>query len=565
MTPDKSPFLPKSPQILRTADSNAGLRERVAVYLDNRFEVSRRESSIWTEVKAGSISWMTMSYIMVVNPTILVNAATAANPISMAPLMSATAMSSVVGCLLCGLWSNMPLGLMPGMGLNAYFVYGICHTFDVSLQQAFSCAFASGALLLVLSQAGVCHWLVKTVLSQHLKNAITVSIGMFQAMIGFQIMGLVVASPDTLVTLGDVSFSNTKLYISMFGFVLVAIMSCQQVHGALLIGICQIAICSWILGISPPPTGVFLMPTFDLAMAIDFSGWNPDSGKLNGMLVGTAVLFFVALFDLAGVQYGLTSLAGLLKDGSVPRSTEIFSSAAISTMFGALLGTSPLIIANESSAGIMEGARTGLSTIVCGLLFLLSAFISPLLASVPHLATAAPLVLIGAFMMGPIGGIDWDKLDIALPSFVTCTVVPFTYSIHVGIMAGIAMDLILSFITWCREGCIRKRKDSANLQTPDRFPSPVLGGTPEVVPARSRGNSVNSGRNTPLNSRKFQSPHAHSMIQNLAADGKDTKVEKLLDDLRLAVSSQNAPLEPRDEMLLRALEEYLQISETISH
>jgi len=328
MTPDKSPFLPKSPQEPRTADSNAGLRERVAVYLDNRFEVSQRESSIWTEVKAGSISWMTMSYIMVVNPTILVNAATAANPISMAPLMSATAMSSVVGCLLCGLWSNMPLGLMPGMGLNAYFVYGICHTFDVSLQQAFSCAFASGALLLVLSQAGVCHWLVKTVLSQHLKNAITVSIGMFQAMIGFQIMGLVVASPDTLVTLGDMSFSNTKLYISMFGFVLVAIMSCQQVHGALLIGICQIAICSWILGISPPPTGVFLMPTFDLAMAIDFSGWNPDSGKLNGMLVGTAVLFFVALFDLAGVQYGLTSLAGLLKDGSVPRSTEIFSSAA---------------------------------------------------------------------------------------------------------------------------------------------------------------------------------------------------------------------------------------------
>merc|ERR1719440_756863 len=197
-----------------------------------------------------------MSYILVVNPVVILGNARKPDPIPVAPLMSATAVSSVVGCLLCGLWANMPLGLMPGMGLNAYFVFGICHTFDVSFQEALTCAFMAGFLLLVLSQLGVCHWLVKTILSQHLKNAITVSIGMFQAMIGFQIMGLVVGSPDTLVTLGDMSFSNTKLYVSMLGFCLVAVMSCQQVHGALLIGIWQIAICSWILGISDPPSGV---------------------------------------------------------------------------------------------------------------------------------------------------------------------------------------------------------------------------------------------------------------------------------------------------------------------
>lgn len=225
MMPDKSPFLAKYPgDAEQSADSSGinrgtSLTDRLANYLDRRFEVSLRESTIWTEVKSGFISWMTMSYIMVVNPVILRQCSRDKDhPLPAAPLMGATAISSVIGCLVCGLWANMPLGLMPGMGLNAYFVFGICHNFDVSFQEALSCVFASGLLLLVLSQLGVCHWLVKTILSQHLKNAITVSIGMFQAMIGFQIMGLVVGSPDTLVTLGDLSFSNTKLYVSMLGF-----------------------------------------------------------------------------------------------------------------------------------------------------------------------------------------------------------------------------------------------------------------------------------------------------------------------------------------------------------
>jgi len=397
--------------------------------------------------------------------------------------------------------------------------------------------------------------------------------GMFQAMIGFQIMGLVVGSPDTLVTLGDLSFSNVKLYISMMGFCLVAVMSCQQVHGALLIGIWQIAICSWMMGICSPPQGVFLMPRFDLAGTIDFSAWMPGSGKLNGMLVGSAVLFFVALFDLAGVQYGLSSLAQLLKDGTVPRSREIFSSAALSTMAGAILGTSPLIIANESSAGIMEGAKTGLSTIVVAILFALSAFISPLLAAIPHLATAAPLVLIGAFMMGPIGSIDWDKLHVALPSFVTCTVVPFTYSIHTGIIAGILMDGILWSITWCRQGCSRVKNNrvDSGLDTPERCPTPP-NLTDDVTAAQRRMEDqqnlsavfrTTSGRSTPDRQRlsRFQSPHAHSTLPSLPGADKDEKAEKLLCDLRNVVSSlpQGAVVEPRDQLLLQALEDYLDL------
>jgi xanthine/uracil/vitamin C permease (AzgA family) len=377
-------------------------------------------------------------------------------------------------------------------------------------------------------------------------------------------MGLVVASPDTLVTLGDISFSNTKLYVSMLGFLLVAVMSCQQVHGALLIGIFQISVCSWIMGICPPPEEFLVMPRFDFAMSVDFSAWSAGGSKLTGMLLGTAVLFFVALFDLAGVQYGLCSLANLLKDGVVPRSTEIFSSAALGTMSGALLGTSPLIIANESSAGIMEGARTGLSTIVVGFLFALSAFISPLLAAIPHLATAAPLVLIGAFMMGPIGGIDWDKLHIALPSFVTCTVVPFTYSIHTGILAGILMDSVLQFMMWWQNGCRKKksRVDSGQETPPDRFPTPPKPGSGMASPGRRPSvlsSAHQSGRSTPL-SKRFQSPHAHTYVGSFSSPGadKEERVEKLLDELRLA-SVQGKPAPPRDEMLIQALEDYLQL------
>jgi len=563
MRPDQSPFLPKAP--MEDLGPDASLRDKVVRYLDHRFEITERDSTVWLEVKSGFISWMTMSYIMVVNPVILGKAQPG---LSQGALMSATAVSSVVGSLLCGLWANMPLGLMPGMGLNAYFVFGICHNFDVSFEQALSCTFFSGLLLFVLAQLKVVGWLVKTILSQYLKNAITVSIGMFQAMIGFQIMGLVVGSSDTLVTLGDISFSNTTLYVSMLGFCLVSVMSCRQVHGALLIGIGQIAICSWMMGICSPPQGVFLMPRFDLAMAIDFSGWHPDSGKLNGMLVGTAVLFFVALFDLAGVQYGLTSLAHLLKDGAVPRSTEIFSSAALSTMVGALLGTSPLIIANESSAGIMEGARTGLSAVVVGLLFAVSAFIAPILTAIPHLATAAPLVLIGAFMMGPIGSINWDKLSEALPCFVCVTVVPFTYSIHTGLLAGILMDCMLSFFNYIGDS---RQKTKTGLDTPEekmdsRTASPTLGKAPlmeiiEGTPRMGRMSSTSSARGTPI-MKRYQSPHgsvSHSM-PNLDCGDKAEKVEKLLSEIRLANGLPGASTEPRDELLMQALEDYLELS-----
>lgn len=443
---------------LEGSSASGGFRRR----LDRYFKVTERGSSFATEVRAGCITWMTMSYIMVVNPVIL----SAADPTDLRlgePVMTATAMSAAFGSLLVGVFANAPVGLMSGMGLNAYFAYGICHAFNVTWQEALTCCFASGLLLVLLSALGICQALVRKLLTEHLKKAITVAIGLFQALIGFQVMKLVVPSKDTLITLGDIGWSS-ELHLSLFGLCAISLLLVRQVHGALLFGIMGMAVCSWCTGLSEPPHGVFGVPTFGATFALDFSAWAPSGGKLVHMVVGTSVLLFVSLFDLAGVQYGLFGMAHLLEDGAVPKSNAIFASAGAATMLGALMGTSPVIIANESSAGIMEGSKTGLSALVVSALFIVSAFITPLLIAIPKIATAVPLVLIGAFMMSPARGIDWDNLRVAIPSFLTITVVPFTYSIHNGIIAGIFMDLMLA--------CMSKNTDVATCVADRRSPRP---------------------------------------------------------------------------------------------
>lgn len=305
-----------------------------------------------------------MSYILVVNPVILSGA-----NLEKGPVMTATALSAAFGSLVIGVASNTPLGLMPGMGLNAYFTYGLCKTFDVSWQEALSCCFVSGVLLLLLAVAGVCQALVRKVLSDQLKKAITVAIGLFQALIGFQTMGLIVSSEDTLVTMTD-TFDGKK-FLSIAGLCAISALIVSHVHGALLFGIFGMAAFSWLAGMQALPAALCGIPQLDAAFCLDFSAWHPNSGKLMPMAIGTLVLLFVALFDIAGVQFGLLGMARLLEDGKVTKSSSIFASAGVATMLGAVLGTSPVIIANESSAGIMEGAKTGLSSLVVAALFLL--------------------------------------------------------------------------------------------------------------------------------------------------------------------------------------------------
>eukprot|EP00434_Breviolum_minutum_P031831 symbB.v1.2.028154.t1/scaffold2955.1/size66548/2 len=398
-----------------------------------------------------------------------------------------------------------------------------------------SCCFVSGAALLLLALLGVCQWIVTTVLSEHLKKAITVAIGVFQALIGFQVMGLVVASPNTLVTLGDVTWSNKQLYLALAGFCLISAMLVSRLHGALLVGIFLMSALAWVTGLAAAPEGVFSLPSYDAIFLIDFSGWDIGSGKLHAMVLGSLVLLFVALFDLAGVQYGLMGIAGLLEHGNVPRrwSQSIFSSAAVSTMCGAILGTSPVIIANESSAGIIEGARTGLSAVVVSGLFIASAFLTPVLSSIPRVATSVPLVLIGAFMMAPCRGIDWDNLRAAIPSFLTITVVPFTYSIHNGIIAGILMDAFLM---------ISAGKDEAEVRPANSPRQPLL--------------NQDTRTQSPLE-RLLCTPHATMAYQSDKAHEEVDHAQLLLDRLRQKGGSSTCQQDHVEDGLLCALEAYL--------
>jgi len=388
-----------------------------------------------------------MSYIMIVHPAIL-HVAAGRDGFGLAPLVTTTALSAAFGSMLVGLSTNTPFGLMPGMGLNAYFSYGVCKALDVSYQKALSCSFVGGAVLLFLCAVGACDRIVRYLLSEHLKKAITAAIGLFQAMIGFQVMGLVVYSPDTLVTMVDFTAgqANLQLYLALGGLLLIsALLVGVRMPGAMLVGVLLMAACSWLTGLSPAPDNVFAAPSFEVVFQVDFSGWTIGSPELPGLAMGAIVMLFVCLFDIAGVSHGLQSAAGIPE--AEQRSSSIIGASALTTVVGSLLGTSPIIVANESSAAIIEGARTGLSAVVMSLLFLFSAVIAPVLTAVPRVATAVPLVIVGAFMMAPCRYILWDDLRIALPSFLTMTVVPFTYSIHGGIIAGIVVDHFLSLVT----------------------------------------------------------------------------------------------------------------------
>jgi len=396
---------------------------------------------------------MTMSYILVVNPRILLVAASAYG-VSLESLMTATTASAAVMTLFIGLYANVPFGLMPGMGLNAYLAYSVCRALNVTWQQALSSSFVGGSLLALMSFLGITDWILRHTLPDHLKKAITVAIGVFQALIGLETMHLVVSSPATLVQLGDITpdRQNAEMYLGIGGVLLIStlLIVCKW-NGSMLIGIVTMALASWVTGLNPAPTDIFGMPAFRHFFQIDFSGWMPGRPEFPGLLAGALVVFFVCLFDVAGVQDGLQQACKLQESNNLgesrQRSKRIIGTCGLATMVGSLFGTSPVIVAVESSAGIMEGARTGLASVVCALLFFASMAFSPVLCAVPHVATAVPLIIVGAFMMTPCKFIEWDNLRVALPTFLVITVVPFTYSIHSGILAGMLMDMYLGGMT----------------------------------------------------------------------------------------------------------------------
>ncbi len=402
-------------------------------FLERQFGLDRHGTTIWTEVRAGAATFLTMGYILFVNPQILQQAGLPASDVAFA-----TAVASAVATLAMALLANYPVALAPGMGLNAYFTFGVVLGMGVSWQMALAAVFLEGILFLVFAVTGVRTALVRAI-PPSVKVATMGGIGLFLSIIGLQNAGLVVDHPATLLTLGDVS--DPAVLAALLGLVLMGTLVSARVSGALLWGILAVSGAAWLLGIADAPSQVVAAPALpsETLWALDFS--ELLTGKL--LLVVLSFLF-VDLFDTAGTLLGVGRLGGLLDDeGELPRANAAFSADALGTLVGAAVGTSTVTSYVESATGVEEGGRTGLTAVVVAALFLASLFFTPLIIAIPAVATAPALVLVGALMMRSAGDVEWSRPEEALPAFLTIVAMPFTYSIANGISAGIVSWVLL--------------------------------------------------------------------------------------------------------------------------
>ncbi len=395
---------------------------------------------ITREVRAGFATFLTMSYILFVNPNILSNAIVLEGENLWPQLMSATALAAAFGCILMGILGKRPFALAPGMGLNAYFTYSVVLGQGVSWQAALGAVFLSGALFLLISLVGLREVLINAIPSP-LKHAITAGIGCFLATIGMVNAGLVVDHPVTLVALGNLR--EPTALIALFGLILTVVLLVFDLKGAVLLGIAGSTLAAMVSGaevyqgqaFAGFQDGVARMPVWpkDLFLALDLAG----ALKLGAVSIIFTFLF-VDFFDTAGTLIGLSHRANLLdKEGKMTQARAAFSVDALATSIGALFGTSSTTSYIESAAGIEEGGRTGLTAITVGVLFLLSLFLWPLASAVPAAATAPALMVIGAMMLFTTTNIDWNDYKQSLPAMLTILGMPLTYSITNGISLGL--------------------------------------------------------------------------------------------------------------------------------
>lgn len=426
-------------------------------WIDRAFAVTSSGSSLRREVRAGLTTFLTMSYILFVNPDILGRVINAGSGVSDAfpKLLFATAAAAAVGSLLMGLLARYPYAQAPGMGLNAYFAFTVVQAQGIPFGTALGLIFYAGLLFAALSVSGARRAIVDG-LPASLKYATTAGIGLFLAIIGLRAAGVVVASPATLVTLGDPR--APAVAIASCGLVVTAALLARRVPGAILYGIAAATLLAIATsarvyagpggqavpfpGLSGSPVRLPLWPS-DLAFALDLRG------ALSPAYLGPLLTFvFVGLFDTAGTLIGLSTRAGFLDErGELPRASRAFLSDALATSIGALLGTSATTCYLESAAGIEEGGRTGLTAVVVAGCFLLALFLWPLAGLVPGPATAPALIVVGAMMMGHARHIPWDQIDEALPAFLTITLMPLTFSIATGVSLGIIAYVAIQLLS----------------------------------------------------------------------------------------------------------------------
>jgi AGZA family xanthine/uracil permease-like MFS transporter len=385
------------------------------------------------------VTFLTMSYILFVNPQILSQAGLPAADVAVA-----TAISAAIATLLMALLANYPIALAPGMGLNAYFTFGVVKGMGVDWHVALTAVFVEGLIFLLLSVVGVRSAMLR-VIPTPIKIATMSGIGLFLAVIGLQNAGIVVDEPTNLVALGDLSEPGTAL--AVIGLLVTATLMAARIRGAILVGIVLVTSAAWLGGFASLPDQYFTLPSLprETLLALDFSllfTWK--------LLIVILAFLFVDIFDSAGTLIGIGRLGGFVDDeGELPKANEAFAADAVGTAVGAMLGTSTVTSYVESATGIEEGGRTGLTAAVVSTLFLLSLFFTPVFIAIPAFATAPALLVVGALMMRAAGELEWGQTADALPAFVTLVTMPLTYSIANGISFGI--------ITWVALRVLRGR------------------------------------------------------------------------------------------------------------
>ena len=406
--------------------------------LNRFFQLKENNTSVKTELVAGFTTFMTMAYILAVNPDIL-----SATGMDKNALFTATALSAFAATLVMALVARLPFALAPGMGLNAFFAFTVVLGMGYSWQFALTAVFLEGILFLLLTAFNIRELIINAI-PLSLKHAVSSGIGLFIAFIGLQNAGLIVNNDATLVGLGDMS--SPAVLVAVGGIILTAVLLILKVKGALLIGIFAATVAGIPFGITNVPEGNLIDAPPSLA---------PIFGKMDfsnvfsmDMLIILFTFLFVDMFDTVGTLVGVSDKAGMLdKDGKVPRAKQALFADSVGTTLGAVFGTSTVTTYVESASGVAEGGKTGLTALTTAVLFLLALFFAPLFIMVPPAATAAALVLVGFFMMSPVLKIDFNNFSEAIPAFITIIIMPLTYSIAEGIVFGMLSYVLLKILT----------------------------------------------------------------------------------------------------------------------
>ncbi|ADU65893.1 NCS2 family permease [Desulfurispirillum indicum] len=396
--------------------------------LESMFRLSANKTNVRQELMAGVTTFVTMGYIIFVNPAMLSDAGMNFNAV-----LFATCVSAAIATILMGLYANYPFALAPGMGINAYFTYGVVLGMGYDWQTALGAVFISGVAFIILTLIKA-RELIMNAIPKGIKVGTVLGIGLFIAFIGLKNAGIIVKHPATMVTIG--SITQPAVLVAIFGLLLIAVLVSRKIKGAILWGILASTLLAIMTGVSNAPTAVFGVPTLsDVSMT--FFQMDIKAAITIGLLEIIFVFLFVDIFDSIGTMTGLSKQAGYLDaNGKLPRADKALMADGVGTTVGACLGTSTVTAYIESASGIAEGGRTGLTAVVVGVLFLLALFFTPIIGAVPAVATAPALIIVGALMLQNVRDLDFDDMSEVIPAFLTMIMMPLTFSIATGLAFG---------------------------------------------------------------------------------------------------------------------------------